>query len=120
MQRLSIGDNNNHMYVLSEITVISSFHYVEGHFDQFRVFGLKDSNEPFYSLTYAIAPILKVSARIIKFINSSASTLNLSFLQSITLLPSDSTHCLSIALVLVGLSHPRYALVLESRTLSPE
>ena len=28
--------------------------------DQFRVFGLKDSDEPFYSLTYAIAPIAKV------------------------------------------------------------
>lgn len=28
--------------------------------DQFRVFGLKDSSEPFYSLTYAIAPIMKV------------------------------------------------------------
>lgn len=28
--------------------------------DQFRVFGLKDSSEPFYSLTYAIAPIAKV------------------------------------------------------------
>lgn len=37
-----------------------SFHYIEGAMDQFRVFGLKDSSEPFYSLTYAIAPILKV------------------------------------------------------------
>ena len=27
--------------------------------DQFRLFGLRDSSEPFYSLTYAIAPILK-------------------------------------------------------------
>ena len=36
------------------------FHYVEGAMDQFRVFGLKDSDEPFYSLTYAIAPIAKV------------------------------------------------------------
>ncbi|KNB46820.1 glycosyl transferase [Blastocystis sp. subtype 4] len=48
MQRLTIGYNNNHV-----------FHYVEGAYDQFRVFGLKDSSEPFYSLTYAIAPILK-------------------------------------------------------------
>ena len=37
-----------------------SFHYLEGSYDQFRVFGLKDSSEPFYSLTYAVAPILKV------------------------------------------------------------
>ena len=48
MQRLPIGFNNNHI-----------FHYVEGTMDQFRVFGLKDSAEPFYSLTYAIAPIAK-------------------------------------------------------------
>lgn len=59
MQRLSIGYNNNHMCFFG-ICVSYRFHYVEGAMDQFRVFGLKDSSEPFYSLTYAIAPILKV------------------------------------------------------------
>lgn len=59
MQRLTIGYNNNHVYESIENEILR-FHYVEGAFDQFRVFGLKDSSEPFYSLTYAIAPILKV------------------------------------------------------------
>lgn len=54
--------------------------------DQFRVFGLKDSSEPFYSLTYAIAPIAKVE-------NEEERKL--------------------AALVLVELSDSWYALVLE-------
>ena len=59
---------------------------MEGAYDQFRVFGLKDSSEPFYSLTYAIAPILKVFGTSID---------------------------LSLAMVLVGISDCRYELVLE-------
>lgn len=58
MQRLPINYNNNHMYALLYL-VTPSFHYVEGAMDQFRVFGMRESDEPFYSLTYAIAPILK-------------------------------------------------------------
>lgn len=54
--------------------------------DQFRVFGLKDSSEPFYSLTYAITPIAKVGMK-------------------------DGVN--ETALVLVELSDFRHALVLE-------
>ena len=68
------------------------FHYVEGTMDQFRVFGLKDSAEPFYSLTYAIAPIAKVGWGV----------------------------WWEVALVLVELSCAGHALVLESAALSPE
>ena len=63
MQRLSIGYNNNHMYPPACWRSPSRLHYVEGTMDQFRVFGLKDSSEPFYSLTYAITPIAKVGMR---------------------------------------------------------